>query len=58
VAVTGDLLFSKIDIGQYHSCGITTEGLAYCWGKGEDGQLGNGMQNDQSIPFPVDSLPL
>jgi alpha-tubulin suppressor-like RCC1 family protein len=53
--VSGDLEFSMIDIGRYHSCGISTEGLAYCWGAGEEGQLGNGMLTDQPTPIPVQS---
>jgi len=41
------LTFSKLTLGLQHTCGITTEGDAYCWGT--DGMLGDGtvMQRDR-----------
>lgn len=38
----GPLRFSAVTTGNNHSCGITTEGTAYCWGDNDYGQLGNG----------------
>jgi alpha-tubulin suppressor-like RCC1 family protein len=40
--VDGGLSFSSISAGFLHSCGVTTAGVAYCWGSDADGQLGNG----------------
>src|SRR5690606_30486910 len=40
--VSGDLEFTYINVGGYHTCGITTAGDTYCWGAGDLGQLGNG----------------
>jgi alpha-tubulin suppressor-like RCC1 family protein len=34
--------FVQIDAGDYHTCGTTEEGVIYCWGRNEDGQLGDG----------------
>ena len=34
--------FVQIDAGDYHSCGTTAEGAIYCWGRNEEGQLGDG----------------
>ena len=31
---------TEISAGNYHSCAITTEGFAYCWGTNTVGQLG------------------
>jgi len=42
VPVFGGLAFSTIATGYYHSCGITTGGSAYCWGRNTEGQLGDG----------------
>jgi serine/threonine-protein kinase len=32
-------------------------GVASCWGKGNDGRLGNGSTNDALVPAPVQGLP-
>ena len=39
-AVTGSLTFSELVAGAVHTCGLTTEGPAYCWGWNYSGQLG------------------
>ena len=43
-AVTGGLLFDKViaAMGSAHSCGVTTDNRAYCWGSNASGQLGDG----------------
>jgi alpha-tubulin suppressor-like RCC1 family protein len=46
--VAGGLTFREISAGGSHSCGVTTSGLAYCWGSGWDGQVGSGSY---SSPF-------
>ncbi len=33
---------TKISVGHEHSCGIRTNGAALCWGRGSEGQMGNG----------------
>ena len=40
-AVAGGLLFRTISAGGHHTCGITTDSLAYCWGLNDQGQIGN-----------------
>lgn len=42
VQVGGSLRFRSITGGDDHTCGIAQDGSAYCWGRGSDGQLGNG----------------
>jgi hypothetical protein len=34
--------FRQINVGFFHSCGVTTANLAYCWGENSHGQLGDG----------------
>ena len=51
VAVTGGDLFSTIDLGHYQSCGVTTTGVAKCWGSNANSMLGN--PNPASAPSPV-----
>jgi alpha-tubulin suppressor-like RCC1 family protein len=36
-----------------HTCGITSDNLAYCWGWNFSGQLGDGTTQDRSRPVPV-----
>ena len=34
--------FVALDAGQFHTCGLDAEGVAFCWGSDRDGQLGLG----------------
>lgn len=43
VPVAGGLTFSRISAGGDHTCGIATNGSAYCWGSNWRGQLGDGF---------------
>lgn len=53
LAVAGDLEFSAIDTGIEHTCGLATDGVAYCWGWGAEGQLGTGDTADRAEPAQV-----
>jgi alpha-tubulin suppressor-like RCC1 family protein len=60
VPVSGGLSFSALTAGgsgvytRYgHTCGITADGTAYCWGYNEAGQLGDGSINSSSVPVAV-----
>ncbi len=51
--VAGGLQFSQLSAGQWHTCGLTTSGQAYCWGNSTYGQLGNFLLIDKPYPVPV-----
>jgi alpha-tubulin suppressor-like RCC1 family protein len=54
VAVAGGVSFVSVSAGALaHSCGLTAEGVAYCWGNNTEGELGNGTNDDQLTPGPV-----
>src|SRR5207302_1823102 len=40
--VTTGLTFAQVSAGADYACGVTTAGVAYCWGDGFYGELGNG----------------
>lgn len=52
--VYGDLRFASISAKGNRTCGITTEGKAFCWGDNGSGALGIGYEGGVSAaPWPV-----
>jgi len=41
VAVTGGLTFRQVNPGDYHTCGVTTDNRAFCWGRNLNGAVGD-----------------
>jgi alpha-tubulin suppressor-like RCC1 family protein len=53
-AVSGGLKFKAIHAGMGHTCGVTLDDKAYCWGYNGQGQLGNGNPGTGSaVPVRV-----
>ena len=44
---------ASISSGQAHSCGITRNGVAFCWGDGRNGELGNADSVVARFPVQV-----
>jgi alpha-tubulin suppressor-like RCC1 family protein len=39
--------------GSYHTCGVKTDGTAWCWGDNGDGELGDGTTTSSAVPVQV-----
>jgi alpha-tubulin suppressor-like RCC1 family protein len=59
VAVTTSGVLSGVTVTQitadsgYNACAVGSTGAAYCWGKNNDGQLGNNTLTSSSVPVAV-----
>lgn len=51
----GSPSFIFLSLGSAHGCGVTSTGLADCWGDGRVGALGEGATVTRSSPVAVDS---
>ncbi|MFI5208463.1 MAG: RCC1 domain-containing protein [Gemmatimonadales bacterium] len=51
--VQGAPVFSAISAGSGHSCGLTPVGEIWCWGRGAEGQLGDGSSTSSEAPVRV-----
>jgi alpha-tubulin suppressor-like RCC1 family protein len=48
--VSGSLSFTEVSFGVVHTCGLTSDSLAYCWGNNDEGQLGDGTTTNRTAP--------
>jgi alpha-tubulin suppressor-like RCC1 family protein len=55
--VLGDRTFQSVAAGWYRACGLTADGVAYCWGWNDYGQLGDGTTQDRAEPVVVRAAP-
>jgi alpha-tubulin suppressor-like RCC1 family protein len=52
--VAGNLNFAAVSAGDLFTCGLTSDGSAYCWGQNTRGELGTGgTVQTQFSPVPV-----
>ena len=52
-AVADNHKFRHISVGSYHSCALQVDGTSLCWGKNDNGQLGDGTNISKSTPTLV-----
>ena len=51
--VSPGVVFASLTLGIAHTCGLTPQGTAWCWGRGHRGRLGNGTTEDKPLPTQV-----
>jgi alpha-tubulin suppressor-like RCC1 family protein len=51
--VLGGLRWRQLSGGNLHSCGVTTDDKAYCWGNNGNGELGDGTRRPRLRPTAV-----
>lgn len=51
--VAGTRQFRQIDAGGYFTCAVTLTDRAYCWGRNDGGQLGDGTLGSKRFPVAV-----
>ena len=49
--VAGGIRFKELSAGQLHSCGVSVDGLVFCWGS--NGLLQSGQPIPMDLPTPV-----
>jgi alpha-tubulin suppressor-like RCC1 family protein len=47
--IPGRITFSQIAPSASHTCGLSTDGAAYCWGRNDAGELGEGHTEPQKV---------
>ncbi|HLD44583.1 MAG TPA: hypothetical protein VJC18_04050 [bacterium] len=45
--------FKQVSAGSFHTCALRADTSVWCWGAGEDGQMGNGDSSNQISPVQV-----
>lgn len=54
VAVTSGIKFASLSLSSTHSCGVSTSGRLWCWGRNADRELGADSTGSQyKVPVPV-----
>jgi alpha-tubulin suppressor-like RCC1 family protein len=53
VTVSGGGVWTQVSAGGGTKCGITSDGSAWCWSMGVNGQIGNGAGSGKNVPTRV-----
>jgi hypothetical protein len=56
VTVAGPANVGSVAMHAHHACAVHTDGTAWCWGRGIEGQLGSGDNTSVDTPIQVDGL--
>jgi alpha-tubulin suppressor-like RCC1 family protein len=51
--VAGMTKWRQVSASRLDSCAVSTDGAGYCWGRGDEGQLGNGTTDSKGVPTRI-----
>ena len=51
--VAGTRRYANLTAGQFHTCAVTIASKAFCWGRGNSGQIGDGNDFHRFLPRAV-----
>lgn len=51
--VAGIPAAAKVTVGDRHACALAASGETWCWGRGTNGELGQGVAQDSVLPVQV-----
>lgn len=54
--VGGGMVFRALSVGNHSTCGLASDGRAWCWGAGYDLQLGHASLDHASLPVLADTI--
>ncbi|HEX6938343.1 MAG TPA: hypothetical protein VF158_02950 [Longimicrobiales bacterium] len=46
-------VYASVSAGGDHTCALGLDGAAFCWGRGENGELGDRRNRDSAVPVAV-----
>ncbi len=52
-SIPGGVTLRQLSGGAFHTCGLASDGLLYCWGQNVSRQLGDGTGINRLTPVPV-----
>ncbi len=55
VDIDSETFYHAVDLGNEHSCGITTTGVLKCWGRNNHHQVGYGSGSQHTVPVIIDA---
>ena len=51
--VDTDVAFEALTVGSADTCGLDADGAAWCWGRNDAGQVGDGTNTERPVPTKV-----
>ncbi|MFZ9596546.1 MAG: RCC1 domain-containing protein [Bdellovibrionia bacterium] len=57
LVTSGGIKFTEVNLGETHTCGLTTNGELLCWGDNTYSQIGDGSNTQKKLPVNIEFQP-